>query len=426
MTGMRNRVAAFLRQRKGAIVIKFALIIPVALLLAFSAMDYAWTLTHRGVLQSAADAAALAGAKELSLSDRKRENVGAVVEAIAKQYIERNSSNIQKKGSAVPSVTVSVTDDPLEVAVDITLDIDPLIGGDMGLEVGSLKVRSVARVIGQPNICVLALDETVGGALSLEKQALVTGRNCAVFSNSSHSNSIKSKDSARLTATFICSRGGKDGGPGNFSPPPMLDCPAFEDPLKGRMEEIPGDCKEVGLVINGGSRMLMPGTYCGGIHATNNAAVTLSSGVYVFKGGPFRVDSGASVEGHGVGLYFDEAEQSVIDFANESSIRLEAGTGGGMAGLLVFASRSQPDKTQHRLFSDDAPLLLGTIYIPNAELRVDANGSLAADSAYTAIVARKIRLYGGPHLVLNTDYDKTKVPVPEGIKGAGQPVQLVQ
>lgn len=69
-------------------------------------------------------------------------------------------------------------------------------------------------------------------------------------------------------------------------------------------------------------------------------------------------------------------------------------------------------------------MLIGTIYIPKGELRVDATSPIADESAYTAIVADKMRLYGGPHLVLNTNYDQTDVPVPAGIRGAGQPVAL--
>ena len=51
---------------------------------------------------------------------------------------------------------------------------------------------------------------------------------------------------------------------------------------------------------------------------------------------------------------------------------------------------------------------------------------IADRSAYTAIVARMMTLYGGPNLVLNTNYDITDVPVPDGIRGAAQPVALVR
>ena len=70
--------------------------------------------------------------------------------------------------------------------------------------------------------------------------------------------------------------------------------------------------------------------------------------------------------------------------------------------------------------------MVGTVYIPTGELLVDGSAQVGGDSAYTAIVAETIRLYGGPHIVLNSNYDETDVPVPEGIKGAGQPVQIVQ
>lgn len=94
-----------------------------------------------------------------------------------------------------------------------------------------------------------------------------------------------------------------------------------------------------------------------------------------------------------------------------------------MAGLLVYAAPSVKD-AQFRILSDNARNLLGTIYLPASELHVDANQPVADQSAYTAIVADKLTLYGGPHLVLNTDYHLTTVPVPGGIKGVGQPVRL--
>ncbi|MBU1211881.1 MAG: pilus assembly protein [Alphaproteobacteria bacterium] len=427
MQMMPKRFRCFKSAADGTIFVKFALLMPVLLGISLSAVDYAWTLTHKSVLQEAADISALAGAKELSLSDSKKENVAAVVEAMVNRYIDVNKASLASKNTAVPIVKASVTDSPLQVEVTITQKVDAIVGGALGLEFPDLKIRSVARVVGQPNICVLALEESANGAISLEQDARVTGRNCAVYSNSIHSRGMISKNSASLTASFICTRGGKDGGPGNFNPMPLVDCPSFEDPLSGRDEPVvTGGCVETDLVVNGGSRTLNPGTYCGGIHLTNNAAVEFRPGIYVFKNGPLLVDSGAAIEGSGVGLYFDSDVKSVLNVANDSSLSLEAPSTGAMAGMLVFVSRQQAKDTVHKLFSNNAPVLLGTIYIPTGELRVDASAPIAHDSAYTAIVASSMRLYGGPHLILNTDYGKTDVPVPKGIRGAGQPVSLVE
>jgi len=179
------------------------------------------------------------------------------------------------------------------------------------------------------------------------------------------------------------------------------------------------------LVIDGGLHTLKPGTYCGGLTIRGGASVTLDPGVFAILDGPFRLEDGAAIEGEGVGLYF-EGQNARLDFDNNSSVSLTAPVSGDMAGLLMFESRSQPEGNTFDLLSNHAPNLLGTIYIPKGELRVDSEATLANESAYTAIVANTMRLYGGPHLILNTNYDKTDVPVPKGIRGAGQPVALVR
>jgi Flp pilus assembly protein TadG len=416
-------VAAWRLDCKGGIAINLAMLFPVLCLAFGSAVNYGITLNQKDRLQQAADAASLAAAKELSLANAKTENVQAVVTALVKQYISSNHESPFKGGSVEATTRVSTT--PLEIEVTATQTIDLPFNVGFGSTVEKLAVQSTARIVGKPNICVLGLDPSAGGTISLEQKARVTGTDCAVFSNSSHTNSIKAKNSASLTASFICSRGGKDGGPGSFSPEPITDCPNFDDPLSGRPEPVSGSCTEKSLVIKAATRMLSPGTYCGGLQITSGANVKLEPGVYIFKDGQLKVDGGSSLSGENTGLFFTGAGAN-LEFAPDSHIQLTAPSGGEMAGLLVFASRSQPDNLSFRIMSDDARTLLGTIYIPNGELRVDANSPVADKSAYTAIVARTMRLYGGPHLVLNTNYNLTSIPVPEGIKGAGEPAVLVK
>jgi hypothetical protein len=76
--------------------------------------------------------------------------------------------------------------------------------------------------------------------------------------------------------------------------------------------------------------------------------------------------------------------------------------------------------------SNDARTLVGTIYLSRGLLIVDAERTIADKSAYTALVVREFKLFGGPNVVLRTNYDMTDVPVPDGIKGTGQPVTLAQ
>ena len=100
---------------------------------------------------------------------------------------------------------------------------------------------------------------------------------------------------------------------------------------------------------------------------------------------------------------------------------------GELAGLLLFQDAATAGAgTQFRIGSNDARVLLGTIYLPKAELHVDADQPVADQSAYTVIIAEKFRLYAGPNLVLNTDYADTEVPVPNGILNFNASVALVK
>ncbi|MDZ4759982.1 MAG: hypothetical protein SGJ21_02795, partial [Alphaproteobacteria bacterium] len=70
---------------------------------------------------------------------------------------------------------------------------------------------------------------------------------------------------------------------------------------------------------------------------------------------------------------------------------------------------------EHRIRSDNAQKLVGTIYISRNKLLIDGDKPIAAASEYTVIVAREFELAEGPEVVLNTDYALSDVPVPEGV-----------
>jgi hypothetical protein len=170
------------------------------------------------------------------------------------------------------------------------------------------------------------------------------------------------------------------------------------------------------------SRRLAPGVYCSGLKVTNKAVVTLAPGNYVIQGGKLLVDHGGTLEGRDVSFYLAGKESS-FEFAYDSSISLEAPRDGEMAGILIFDDRAgKYDK--HKIFSNYARNLLGTIYLPNGALYIDAQRPIADQSAYTVIVARTIELYDGPNLVLNSDYGSTTVPVPKGVGPSGSTIAL--
>ncbi len=153
--------------------------------------------------------------------------------------------------------------------------------------------------------------------------------------------------------------------------------------------------------------------------------MTLSPGVYVMKDGPLHVVNSAKLTGSDVTIFLS-GDRARIVFDRGTTIRLEGATSGPTAGMLIMEGRGSRLSRTHDILSNDARQLVGTIYLPRSVLKVDAASTVADQSAYTAIVARRVHLFGQSRVILRTNYHLTDVPVPSGIKGAGQPAHLVQ
>ena len=419
-----ERCRSFAGSVSGNVAMIFAIALPVMLVTVGGSIDFINLVRARNLVQSGADAASLAGAKELSLTDRNKVNVPAVVEAVVAAYLNADSlRNGVVHAYSVNTDVVDTTGMPMQVKVDLTTDVASLFGGAFGFSQNSVKATSVAVVVGKPNICLLALDPSSMGTLYLQKEAKIIGQNCAVFSNSTHPQGIKAFNSSVLSASMICSAGGRAGNSANFNPEPVVDCPQFSDPLAGRPEPNVGGCTANNVVINNATISLTPGTYCGGLQVIGSSRVTLSPGLYTIKDGPLLVSDSSSITGSDIGFYL-VGTNARFSFATATTVDLTAPKTGPLAGILVFASRGQAGLV-HEIKSDNARRLLGTIYLPTGELSIDANKPIADQSAYTAIVALRVKGNSGPTITLNTNYETTDVPVPEGIKGANQPVALI-
>ncbi len=358
----------------------------------------------------------------MTLIDHTKSDVSALAQSVVTAAM--NANEVRGVGAGPIQVVASTSSDPLQVTVTAVQSHVGFLGG-FGLQSSNISVRSVARVMGKPNICVLGLDPSDSGTIEMWSKARLTAQNCAVYSNSTSTDAIASKQHATMSATMICSVGGASGMKDAYKPQPITDCPIFDDPLASRAAPAFGGCSVNKLRLVDQVITLQPGVYCGGITIGGTSAVTFAPGEFVIKEGPLIVTDHASVTGEHVGFYLT-GKDARFSFGTNTTITLTAPVSGAMAGLLFHESRDQKTSVTHEINSDNARMLLGTIYLPQGELRIDANKPVADQSAYTAIVVRKLRLFSGPNLILNTNYGSTTVPVPEGIKGVGQPVALVQ
>lgn len=449
----------FRRDQAGGVLLLFALLMPILMGLSAAALEYAGLVKRRAELQRAADAASIAGVNQFKLANA--DDAAAVNVARSMVLAQARSA-----GGGTPQVTAAVLGNHSAVQVTVSETVPLSFGKLINMASVDIAVRSTAKLSGTTRLCLLALDPLAPGAFHLESAARITASDCSLYSNSVSTAGIQGENASVAKALSTCSAGGFSGPSSNFLPPPAINCPPLRDPLIDKQGPTPGPCIDLGILFDpkkligmvddllyganvvSGPATLNPGTYCGGLHITKGAQVTLRPGIYIIKDGPFVVDKNASVTGTGTGFYFTGVRGGLL-FDEKSTISLTAPRDGIMAGLLLFEDRWAPPgllsllpldgkgkakaapngvaaRREYRIISDNARTLLGTIYLPVGRLIIDSKRPVADQSAYTVIIARMINLYDGPNLMLNARYGSTDIPVPNGVGPSSADTQLTQ
>ncbi len=412
----------FIKNQSGNVALVFALAAVSLAALAGGAVDYTKSVSAHASLQSVADAAALATARELQLSGAKRGGI----DEVARQYIKANADkNLQHLNSRI-----NVSEKKATVDIILTAEVPTSFMSLVGLgSKQSIKARAQARILGGLPLCVLALDTGVSGAISSADQAKLTATGCSLYSNSTSAKGITSWGTSELNTGLTCSAGGAAGGGGNYKPLPLTDCPAVADPLKDRPEPVVNSCRKTGKVYSSGYHLLLPGTYCKGLTITGTAKVLFLPGEYVIKDGRLEISGNAIAAGIDVGFFF-QGPNAHVKFNDKAHIGLIGRNSGTMAGFLFYEDRNTTYNHIHEITSPNVLKLEGTIYLPQGEFKVAVAssgtglGKIAGESAYTVIIAKKLTLSGISNLVLNTDYAASNVPLPDSISSMSGTIAL--
>lgn len=395
-------------------------------------VDFVSLTLQKAEVQNAADSSALSAARELQVAKGDDIRLSSVAAIIA----EANLPNMQN---------VQVVARPLGEGsgVEVTVTAPPRVffPGIIGMTAKPVSASAVAELQGSA-VCMIGLEVKADRTLHMQKKAAITARDCAIYSNSRGKGGITLEGDAKVTADLICSAGGvKADKRLALDPSPVTDCPTMPDPLASRPPPAVGACDHDKFKVEKGKTVtLSPGVYCGGIDIAG--AADLKAGLYIIKDGPLKVKNGGELHGGNVG-FFLTGRDALINFEKTTVIELSGPRDGPLAGLLFYEDRNVvaadgttvieldpeglPKPKEHRIRSDDARELVGTIYIPRNKLLVDGDKPIASESAYTVIIAREFALAEGPEIVLNTDYALSDVPVPAGVgNNSRQSTRLVR
>ncbi|MDC7695425.1 MULTISPECIES: TadE/TadG family type IV pilus assembly protein [Asticcacaulis] len=387
----------FAATQKGHAGITVAMVAVPLMLAAGGAIELSAYNRDKSALQDAADAGALAGAGRLTLATYGQNTTGITNFAV-------QTAAMQAKG--LPdgvSVEFSATADLQKGMVEVTgvAHRKPIFSAiDFGTE---LRVKARAENMQKTPLCVL---QTQDGGLSVQNTAQLRAPGCAVHAN----HNITVESSAMIEAARIQASGTVSGV---TRPRAGEGAMTIADPFANLDLKPPYPCPRLPVqiqVLNNQSVILPPGVHCGLITVGGSGRIHLLPGEHYFMS-KVQMSNVAQLTGDDVVLIFGGDDK--IDIADKGEVRLTARKSGRFAGFLMATSRDNTETFSIR--SDRVSQLLGTIYIPNAELQIETSGKVAQDSAWSVIVARTLTLRKDPVLVINKNYAGSGVPVPEGV-----------
>ncbi|WIY69757.1 hypothetical protein KB221_01735 [Aquidulcibacter paucihalophilus] len=396
-----------LRETRGSIALKFALIVPAIAMVSVGAIDLFAVTAAQTRLQAIADAGALAGAPALALATD-----GAAARERSASFVAGQLSEWSDAPTVVQTYEVVTQGGQRGIRVLLQANRTSFFANMLPPGGWNFKGEATATSVGLVPLCVLVTGTTANRVLHVRDTGRMTAPSCMVHSNRDIEVSGGAITAAAVQA--VTSAGGA------ISPAANTGAAPIDDPFANLELEtvggLGGACRDVDatrekVTVSSGVHYISPGRHCGGIEATGDGRIVLQSGEHYFLKGNLLIDGSARLEGEDVVLLFDRA--SKFAFSAAARVNLEGRESGAFAGIVMASMR---DNQQDFLISaDHVESLLGVIYVPSARLIVEGTADVARDSAWTVIVARELRLSGSPSLFINANYDASDVPVPSGV-----------
>ncbi|HEY3797523.1 MAG TPA: TadE/TadG family type IV pilus assembly protein [Caulobacteraceae bacterium] len=387
------------RDIRGGTAVIFAVAAPALGLLACGAIDLANVNSDRSAMQDAADATALAMAKQLGVA------TAAGITARAQTYAASQLGPIASNDAV--NVSTAFGANNASVTVTINGSRASFFGNLLPPGGWTMHAQATASTLGQLPLCVLSSGTTGAGDVTLQQTSVLTAANCLVQSNGN----IAVDPASSLTAG-LAQASGTASGP--INPTAQTGAPTISDPFASVTFTPPllGLCNLLDLVYDVGANVLTPGTHCGNLTVRSGASVVLLPGVYYFEKGALTMQDNSTLTGTNVVLIFND--DASFAFKDSSQISLTGMQSGQYAGFVIATTRTNTNTFV--ISSTNARKLEGAIYVPDATLQITGTGNTVADqSAWTVVVAKAVQMTGSPNLVVNANYSSSSVPVPAGV-----------
>ena len=376
----------FIRDERGNISILFGLFLTPLIAFIGVAVDYSQLIRAKMQLQAATDAAVLTAATHSTATDEAR-----ISEALA--VFKGNLESTPLSG-VKPTITV----DGLNVTASATHAQQTPFMNIMGFHTINVGVQATASESKPLAACVLALNPSMGGALSLVGNTKLSA-DCWVWVNSTSDSSITTVGASSGTAAGFCTAGQAFGS--NLTPA-ARSCRVLADPFVNLSapSSAKSTCEYNNTSLQSGTYTLSPGVYCGGLTLRPHAQVTFNPGIYVIEGAPFEIQAQSSATGRGVLFYFTGVGTGLIvrgggsaDFTAPTTSNLSS-TDSSLAGFLFIQDRTSNPGGSVTIQGGGTVTFQGVLYTPTWSVQVGGNGDLNAKSNFFVMIADYFQIRG--------------------------------
>ena len=390
------------RRESGFVLVTTALGIIVLLGFLGLAVDVGFLQYQKRRIQSAADAAAIGAALQLS-----KNATNTTAKAEGKYDSAKNGFTDGSNGVTVtiniPPLSGNYTSSSSAVEAIVQQNNATYFMQLFNINLVGVAARSVAMPGNSPN-CIYVLDPSASDAFLASGGSTTVNASCGINVNSTNAKGLEGTGGACIDATTVNLVASSDSGAqlptcAGF-PSPNLGQKAVADPLSYLTAPIiPASCDYTNYTAANGST-LNPGNYCGGITVSGGATVHLNKGLYILNGGGLQVSGGSSLISNVGGVTFDNTYSAgysykAIAISGGSSTNLQAPTtasGGDLPGILFF-DRSGAYGDQETISGASGANFTGAMYFLNSQ--VVYSGGSSGSGQWSIIVADRVNFSGG-------------------------------
>jgi hypothetical protein len=396
------------KKEAGQALIFTAMVLVVLMGFAGLAIDMGVMRHDKRLQQTAADAAAIAGASNLTFGGV---TAGAQDAASRVGYTDNGGGQASNcVGAAVGTICIQVNSPPCGVACG-----GPAIGPHnfqagyvevlvavvhptyfmkiLGINSETITARAVATNLGGKG-CLYTLGSPSSAieGVNISGPATLNASSCGIVDNGDYHTTggalTVSADTFGVSGNSNVSGTGGSVTCTTSGPCPTYGMPAATDPLSqltppctscsgGNTVTVGGSGKPTcttGCTFTSGTYTISPGTYCSiTINGVASDQVVFSPGVYIIDGwsagcssASLNLPGNATISGTGVTFYFTNS--STLNMTGTPTMNLTAPDSGPYAGILMFQDSNDTNKTGPSLGGHSGSKYDGALYFPKDRL----------------------------------------------------------